>query len=127
MGLAPNALGMNSIAKGRTLSSRAYLKEVVADGGGVRLSTSLLLLDTVAAIGFAAGLAGGVVAVPQGIEAMLPWVMLAGVSAIGRGASAMLAAHVGASGAYRAKTRLRRRIVDAVLHAHRDRRPRPAR
>jgi ATP-binding cassette subfamily C protein CydD len=57
MGLAPNALGMNSIAKGRTLSSRAYLKEVVADGGGVRLSTSLLLLDTVAAIGFAAGLA----------------------------------------------------------------------
>jgi ATP-binding cassette subfamily C protein CydD len=116
MGLAPNALGMNSIAKGRTLSSRAYLKEVVADGGGVRLSTSLLLLDTVAAIGFAAGLAGGVVAVPQGIEAMLPWVMLAGVSAIGRGASAMLAAHVGASGAYRAKTRLRRRIVDAVLH-----------
>jgi ATP-binding cassette subfamily C protein CydD len=116
MGLAPNALGMNSIAKGRTLSSRAYLKEVVADGGGVRLSTSLLLLDTVAAIGFAAGLAGGVVAVPQGIEAMLPWVMLAGVSAIGRGASAMLAAHVGASGAYRAKTRLRRRIIDAALH-----------
>ncbi|MEG3171252.1 ATP-binding cassette domain-containing protein [Sphingomonas sp. ZB1N12] len=107
---------MNSIANGRTRSSRAYLKEVVADGGGVRLSTSLLLLDTVAAIGFAAGLAGGVVAVPQGIEAMLPWVMLAGVSAIARGASAMLAAHVGASGAYRAKTRLRPRIIDAALH-----------
>jgi ATP-binding cassette subfamily C protein CydD len=110
------AMGMNSIANGRTRSSRAYLKEVVADGGGVRLSTSLLLLDTVAAIGFAAGLAGGVIAVPQGVEAMLPWVMLAGVSAIGRGASAMLAAHVGASGAYRAKTRLRRRIIDAALH-----------
>ncbi|WP_307084846.1 ABC transporter ATP-binding protein/permease [Sphingomonas faeni] len=107
---------MSSIVKDRARVSRAYLNTIVADGGGVRLSTSLLLLDTVAAIGFAAGLAGGVVAVPQGIEAMLPWVMLAGVSAIGRGASAMLAAHVGASGAYRAKTRLRQRIVDAALH-----------
>ncbi|MCK8455190.1 thiol reductant ABC exporter subunit CydD [Sphingomonas faeni] len=107
---------MNSIAKDRTLASRAYLKGVVADGGGVRLSTSLLLLDTVAAIGFAAGLAGGVVAVPQGVDAMLPWALLAGASAVGRGACAMLAARVGASGAYRAKTQLRQRIVDAALH-----------
>ena len=106
---------MDSIAKDRTLTSRAYLKTVVADGGGVRLSTSLLLLDSVAAIGFAAGLAGGVVAVPHGVGAMLPWVLLAGVSACGRGACAMLAARVGAGGAYRAKTRLRRRIVDAAL------------
>lgn len=110
------AMGMSSIAKDRARVSRAYLKTVVADGGGVRLSTSLLLLDTVAAIGFAAGLAGGVVAVPDGVAAMLPWAMLAGVSAIGRGACAMLAARVGAGGAYRAKTRLRRRIVDAALH-----------
>jgi ATP-binding cassette subfamily C protein CydD len=110
------AMGMSSIAKDRARVSRAYLKTVVADGGGVRLSTSLLLLDTVAAIGFAAGLAGGVVAVPDGVAAMLPWVMLAGVAAIGRGACAMLAARVGAGGAYRAKTRLRRRIVDAALH-----------
>jgi ATP-binding cassette subfamily C protein CydD len=107
---------MNSIAKGRACVSRAYLKAVVADGGGVRVSTSLLLLDTVAAIGFAAGLAGGVVAVADGVDAMLPWASLAGVSAMGRGACAMLAARVGASGAYRAKTRLRRRIVDAALH-----------
>lgn len=107
---------MSSIAKDRARVSRAYLKTVVADGGGVRLSTSLLLLDTVAAIGFAAGLAGGLVAVPDGVEAMLTWASLAGVSAIGRGACAMLAARVGASGAYRAKTRLRRRIVDAALH-----------
>ena len=109
------AVGMDSIAKDRTLTSRAFLKTVVADGGGVRLSTSLLLLDSVAAIGFAAGLAGGVVAVPHGVGAMLPWVLLAGVSACGRGACAMLAARVGAGGAYRAKTRLRRRIVDAAL------------
>ncbi len=107
---------MDSIAKDRTLASRAYLKTVVADGGGVRLSTSLLLLDSVAAIGFAAGLTGGVVAVPHGVGAMLPWVLLAGVSASVRGACAMLAARVGAGGAYRAKTRLRRRIVDAALH-----------
>lgn len=115
-GLGPECGGMTSIAKDRARVSRAYLKTVVADGGGVRLSTSLLLLDTVAAIGFAAGLAGGLVAVPDGVEAMLTWASLAGVSAIGRGACAMLAARVGASGAYRAKTRLRRRIVDAALH-----------
>jgi len=107
---------MSSIAKDRTLASRAYLRAAVADGGGVRVSTSLLLLDIVAAIGFAAGLAGGVVAVPEGVVVMAPWALLASVSAIARGACAMLAARVGASGAYRAKTRLRQRIVDAALH-----------
>jgi ATP-binding cassette subfamily C protein CydD len=107
---------MNNIAKSQMLASRAYLKAVVVDGGGVRLSTSLLLLDTVAAIGFAAGLAGGVVAVPEGVTAMAPWALLAGLSAFGRGVCAMLATRVGAGGAYRAKTRLRRRIVDAALH-----------
>ncbi|MEG8055460.1 ABC transporter transmembrane domain-containing protein [Sphingomonas sp. 22L2VL55-3] len=107
---------MSSIAKDRTLASRVYLKAAVADGGGVRVSTSLLLLDTVAAIGFAVGLAGGVVAVPEGVAVMAPWALLASVSAIARGAFAMLATRVGASGAYRAKTRLRQRIVDAALH-----------
>ena len=42
---------MTSITKDRARVSRTYLKEVVADGGGVRTSTSLLLLDTVAATG----------------------------------------------------------------------------
>ncbi|QCB42671.1 thiol reductant ABC exporter subunit CydD [Sphingomonas sp. PAMC26645] len=107
---------MSSIAKDRTLASQAYLRAAVADGGGVRVSTSLLLLDTVAAIGFAVGLAGGVVAVPEGVAVMAPWALLASVSAIARGAFAMLATRVGASGAYRAKTRLRQRIVDAALH-----------
>ncbi len=107
---------MTSITKDRARVSRTYLKEVVADGGSVRTSTSLLVFDTVAAIGFAAGLAGGVVAVSSGVSAMLPWAVLAGASGIGRGACAMLAARVGAGGACRAKTRLRRRIVTAVLH-----------
>ncbi|KQS51615.1 MULTISPECIES: thiol reductant ABC exporter subunit CydD [unclassified Sphingomonas] len=107
---------MSSIAKDRTLASCAYLKAAVANGGGVRVSTSLLLLDTVAAIGFAAGLAGGVVAVPEGAVVMAPWALLASVSAIARGAFAMLATRVGASGACQAKTRLRQRIVDAALH-----------
>ena len=113
--------GMSSIAtadvsRDRARASRAYLKAAVADGGGVRLSTSLLLLDSVAAIGFAAGLAGGVVTVHDGVAAMLPWALLAGGSAIGRGGCAMLAVRVGAGGAYRAKIRLRRRIIDAALH-----------
>jgi ATP-binding cassette subfamily C protein CydC len=80
------AADMTSITKDRARVSRTYLKEVVADGGSVRTSTSLLVFDTVAAIGFAAGLAGGVVAVSSGVSAMLPWAVLAGASGIGRGA-----------------------------------------
>ena len=115
------AAGMDSLterdgSKQRARASKAYLSAAVADGGGARASASLLVLDSVAAIGFAAGLAGGVVAVPAGLAAMLPWVGLALASAIGRGACAMLAARIGAGGAYRSKMRLRRRIVGAALH-----------
>ncbi|KQM69991.1 thiol reductant ABC exporter subunit CydD [Sphingomonas sp. Leaf20] len=111
-----SSIATADVSRDHARASRTYLKAVVADGGGVRLSTSLLLLDSVAAIGFAAGLAGGVVTAHDGVAAMLPWALLAGGSAIGRGGCAMLAVRVGAGGAYRAKIRLRRRIIDAALH-----------
>ncbi len=111
-----SSIATADVSRDRARASRTYLKAAVADGGGVRLSTSLLLLDSVAAIGFAAGLAGGVVTAHDGVVAMLLWALLAGGSAIGRGGCAMLAARVGAGGAYRAKIRLRRRIIDAALH-----------
>lgn len=97
-------------------ASRVYLNAALADGGGTQLSTSLLLIDTVAAIAFAGGLAGGIVAVPGGVAAMLPWVALMLAAATGRGIAMLLAARIGANGARRAKLRLRRRIVDAALH-----------
>jgi len=108
---------MNAITSNRD-EARArtqWLKHVVADGGRTRDSTCLLLLDTIAAIGFAAGLAGAVTAVPS-VGAMLPCAMLMALSGGGRGLAAMLATRVGAAGAEQAKLRLRRRIVAAALH-----------
>ena len=108
---------MNAITIDRT-SQRIrtrWLKAAVANGGRARQSTSLLVLDTVAAIGFAAGLAGTVVAVPS-IGAMLPWAALMAVSGGARGTFAMLASRTGAAGAEQSKLRLRRRIVETSLH-----------
>ncbi|MDF0489308.1 thiol reductant ABC exporter subunit CydD [Sphingomonas sp. H39-1-10] len=107
-----NAITSNpGLARART----RWLKGVVADGGRTRESTSLLVLDTAAAIGFAAGLAGAVGAVPS-IGAMLPWAGLMALSGGARGLFAMLATRVGAAGAEQGKLRLRRRIVETALH-----------
>jgi ATP-binding cassette subfamily C protein CydD len=108
---------MNAITSNRDVARARtqWLKHVVADGGRTRNSTSLLLLDTIAAIGFAGGLAGAVTAVPS-VGAMLPWAALMAVSGGGRGLAAMLATRVGAAGAEQAKLRLRQRIVAAALH-----------
>ncbi|RZF66380.1 thiol reductant ABC exporter subunit CydD [Sphingomonas populi] len=108
---------MNAITSSPALARARtrWLKGVAADGGRARGSTSLLLLDTGAAIGFATGLAGAVEAVPS-IGAMLPWAALMALSGGARGTFAMLATRVGAAGAEHAKLRLRRRIVATSLH-----------
>lgn len=93
-----------------------WLKAIAADGGGAGRSTGLLLLDTVAAIGFAGGLSGAVMHVPNGTLAVLPWAVLAAGSGAARGLFAMMSARAGAAGAARAKRRLRQRVVDAALH-----------
>ncbi|WP_083671991.1 thiol reductant ABC exporter subunit CydD [Sphingomonas montana] len=95
---------------------RRWLTAVTADGGRATTATQFLVLDSVAAIGFAGGLAGAIVAVPQGVAAMLPWAGLAAASGVARGLFAMLSARIGAAGAEGAKTALRRRIVGAALH-----------
>ncbi|PTQ08287.1 thiol reductant ABC exporter subunit CydD [Sphingomonas oleivorans] len=109
---------MNAIATNKEMAQarRRYLKAAVADGGRTRQSTALLLLDSIAAIGFAGGLAGAVVALPSGVAAMLPYAALAALSGGVRGLFAMLSARMGAEGAHQAKLRLRHRIVDAALH-----------
>lgn len=93
-----------------------WLAAVAADGGRATTATGLLLLDSVAAIGFAGGLAGAIVAVPQGMVAVLPWAALAATSGVARGLFAMLSARTGAAEAERAKIGLRRRVVGAALH-----------
>ena len=93
-----------------------WLGAVAAAGGWRnRAAAGLLVLDSVAAIGFAAGLAFGLTALPQGLPAMLPWLALGLASAGVRGACAGLSARIGAGAARLAKARLRDRIVRATL------------
>ena len=81
----------------------------------LRRSTGLLLTDTVAAVGFAAGLAGAVSALVDRPDAALPWLLLA-LSSVGlRGAAAMAAARCGARASEAARQRLRQRAVAGAM------------
>ncbi|MBZ6381030.1 thiol reductant ABC exporter subunit CydD [Sphingomonas sanguinis] len=86
------------------------------DAAGRRDGASgLLLLDTLAATGFAAGLAGGVTAV-AGQGAVWPWAMLALAMGGLRGLFATLALRRGAARAGEVKRAQRRHVVGATLH-----------
>ncbi|KQN28823.1 ATP-binding cassette domain-containing protein [Sphingomonas sp. Leaf38] len=109
---------MNAASPDR-IATRArthWLKTATRDGGRVQISTGLLLLDSVVAIGFAGGLAGAIVAIPAGIAAILPWAILAALAGAARGLFAMLSARSGAAGAEQAKVRVRARVVAGALH-----------
>ncbi len=74
-----------------------------------------MVLDGVAAIGFAAALAGALGELSGGVGAAAPWLVLAIGAAIARGCCALAGAHVGASGSATARGALRRRAVVACL------------
>jgi ATP-binding cassette subfamily C protein CydD len=102
--------------KQRNARRQAWLKEAVKAGGRWNgAATGLLCLDGVAAIGFAAALAGALTSLEGGMEAAWPWLALGVVAGIGRGVFGALSARMGAEAARRAKTALRRRVVVASL------------
>lgn len=74
-----------------------------------------LLLDTVAAIGFAGGIAGAVASIDRGLVAVLPWLLLIAVSALLRGLFAMAAVRIGARGGERAKQVVRATVIDGAI------------
>lgn len=92
----------------------AWLREASRDGG--RRPVAALLLDTVAAIGFAGGIAGAVASIDRGLVAVLPWLLLIVVSAVLRGLFAMAAVRIGARGGERAKQGVRARVIDSAIH-----------
>lgn len=96
---------MNLFLKETERGSRTWL----------RRSTALLLTDTVAAVGFAGGLAGAVSALADRPAAALPWLLLALVSAGLRGTAAMAAARCGARASEAARRQLRQRTVAGAL------------
>ncbi len=97
---------------------RQWLKTIAQGGRRGDAAAAWLMLDSVAAIGFAGGLAGAIVAVPAGAAAVLPWAMLVVLSGGLRGLVVMLATRTGARQAEDAKVTLRRRIVASALHRH---------
>ena len=95
---------------------RAWLRAASREGGRWNALAALLLcLDGLAAIGFAAALAGGLVSLEQGLAATAPWLLLGLGAALARGLLARLSLQAGARAARQAKTALRRRIVVASL------------
>jgi len=96
---------MNLFLKETECASRTWLGR----------STALLLTDTVAAVGFAAGLAGAVSALVDRPAGAWPWLLLALVSAGLRGLAAMAAVRCGAMASEAARRRLRRRAVAGAL------------
>jgi ATP-binding cassette subfamily C protein CydD len=113
--------GQAAAGQERTMATAAseatiFLRQAVARRGGTRESATLLLFDTLAAIGFAGGLAGCIVRVGGGAAAMLPWALLVVASGVVRGAAAMLSARIGAAGAERVKREVRHTVTAASLH-----------
>ena len=95
---------------------RAWLRAASREGGRWNALAALLLcLDGLAAIGFAAALAGGLVSLERGLAATAPWLLLGLGAALARGLLARLSLQAGARAARQAKTALRRRIVVASL------------
>ncbi|HTI02034.1 MAG TPA: thiol reductant ABC exporter subunit CydD [Acidisoma sp.] len=82
-----------------------------AGGRQGRTAGLLLTLDSAAAIGFAAGLAYGLTALPHGLAAAAPWLALGAASGLMRGVSGLLSLRIGAAAARAAKSRLRDRIT----------------
>ncbi|WBO21103.1 thiol reductant ABC exporter subunit CydD [Sphingomonas abietis] len=100
----------------RAARARTLWLKTAAVGGRTRGTATLLLADTLAAIGFAAGLATAVARIPQGWTACLPWAGLMVAAGGARGVSAMIAVRIGAAGAETTKRAMRGRVIEAALH-----------
>lgn len=96
--------------------ARPWLRAVGKAGGPASTSAALwLLADVPAAVGFAAGLALAIDALPRGLAAAAPWLALIAIAAFSRGLLARRAAEAGAKAAARVKARARTEAVASVL------------
>jgi len=96
--------------------ARPWLKALAKPGGGASNTASLwLLADVPAAIAFAAGLALAVDALPRGLAAAAPWLVLLALAAAARGLLARCAAQAGAQAAAGVKAKARHDAVASVL------------
>jgi ATP-binding cassette subfamily C protein CydD len=96
--------------------ARPWLKALARSGGRASTAAPLwLLADAPAAIAFAAGLALAIDALPRGLAAAAPWLVLLALAAAARGLLAKRAAEAGALAAAGVKARARQDAVASVL------------
>jgi ATP-binding cassette subfamily C protein CydD len=96
--------------------ARPWLKALGQAGGRAGGTAPLwLLVDAPAAIAFAAGLALAIDALPRGLAAAAPWLLLLALAAVARGGLAKRAGEAGARAAAGVKARARQDAVASVL------------
>lgn len=107
---------MTAIARERigTADRRSRRAAQPVPGAAARGSTLLLLGDTLFALAFALGIAGGVTAIAQHVS-VWPWALLMAVSGGGRAACLWGSLHVGSRAAAAAKATLRETTARAAL------------
>ncbi len=94
---------------------KAWFAAQIAGGGAAsRMASTFTLLDAVAAIGFAAGLAMALSALPKGVASALPGCALTLFAGAARGGFALAAAQAGGTGAAEVKAKVRARVFAAA-------------
>jgi ATP-binding cassette subfamily C protein CydD len=98
-----------------TIANRPTATRLLADLAPRRgRAEALLLLDTVAAIGFAGGLAGAITHANR-VATLLPWLCIAGAAAIARGGLIAALADAGAAAGRQMTMTARQRVVSATF------------
>jgi ATP-binding cassette subfamily C protein CydD len=109
-------MGQGSDDKATAAARRTWLaRAAVAGGWRIQAATGMLVLDGMAAVGFAGALAGGLTALPNGLAAAAPWLALGLAAAGARGGCAWGGAKLGAAASAIVRKSLRRRAVVACL------------
>lgn len=95
---------------------RGWLAGLGKDAGRLgRLAGAVATVESLGAIGFAAGLAYGLAALPRGIAAAAPWLLLGFAGGLARGLAGLGSARLGAAAARCAKAALRDRLTRRVF------------
>jgi ATP-binding cassette subfamily C protein CydD len=100
-----------------------FVAQIAGGGAAPRLASTFTLLDAVAAIGFAGGLAMALCALPKGVANALPGCALALFAGAARGGFALMAAQAGGTSAAEIKAKVRARVFAAATNARPGDRP----
>jgi ATP-binding cassette subfamily C protein CydD len=100
------------------LAVKAFLRELLGPArGAVTAASGARILDCLAAVGFAAALAGTLARLPGGLAAIAPWLALLVAAGVARAAYGWAAVRLAAGGARRVKSALRRRVLRAAFES----------